>query len=228
VSRRPMLAAGIAFVAALLPACSSDSGASSTPAAAPATTTTPTLPLPDVAAVPIEHDAGYADAVAVFGLDQVLAAASADARIAHIALADCVRWETGVVDPRLTDLLTPSLLTRVTAELDRPEGTVTSLLSHLPSDDGNGNDEAAAVLHGCDGSAPLRYGPMPVTVSVDPTGEQPRLVLTGSFVVDLAFGDLRVQAGQDWVFTSERTPGGWRLADVTASAHVNWAPPRDA
>jgi hypothetical protein len=227
VSRRPMLAAGIALVAALLPACSSGSGASSPSAAAPATTT-PTLPVPDVGVVPIQHDAGYADAMAVFGLDQVLSAAEADARIARIALADCVRWETGAVDPRLTDLLTPSLLARVTEELDQPSGTVTSLLSHLPSDDGNGNDEAAAVVHGCDGSAPLRYGPMPVTVSVDRTGEQPGLVLTGSFVVDLAFGDLRVQAGQDWVFTSERTPGGWRLADVTARAHVNWAPPRDA
>jgi hypothetical protein len=227
VYQRRTRAAVVVLAAALLPACSSDTGASSTPAPTPSTGPTTILPLPDVGVVPIEQDAGHADAVAVFGVDQVLSAAEADARIAHIALADCVRWQTGVVDPRLTDLLTPSLLARVTEELDLPTGTVTSLLSHLPSDDGNGNDEAAAVVHGCDDSAPLRYGPMPVTVSVDRTGEQPRLVLTGSFVVDLAFGNLRVQAGQDWAFTSEETPGGWRLADVTASAHVNWAPPRE-
>ena len=131
------------------------------------------------------------------------------------------------MDPRLTDLVTPSLLARVTEELDRPAGTVPSLLSHLPSDDGNGNDEAAAVVDGCDASAPLRYGPMPLSVAVDRTGAEPRLVLTGSFVVDLAFGELRVQAGQDWVFTSEQAAGRWLLADVATSAQVNWAPPRD-
>jgi hypothetical protein len=182
--------------------------------------------MPDVGTVPIEHDTGYADAVATFGVDAVEAAATADARVAHIALADCVRWRTGDVDPRLTGLLTPDLLARVTAELDLPAGTVPSLLSHLPSDDGNGNDEAAAVVQGCDASAPLRYGPWPVTVAVDRAAAQPRLVLTGSFVVDLAFGETRVQAGQDWVFTSEQAPDGWRLADVAASALVNWAPPR--
>jgi hypothetical protein len=65
---------------------------------------------------------------------------------------------------------------------------------------------------------------MPLTVAVE---GQPRLVLTGGFVVDVAFGDVRVQAGQDWVFTSEQSGGEWRLADVSAGAHVNWAPPRD-
>jgi hypothetical protein len=159
--------------------------------------------MPDVGAVPVEHDAGYEDAVATFGVDQVTAAATADAHVAHIALADCVRWRTGVVDPRLDVLLTPTLLARVIGELDRPVGTVPSLLSHLPSDDGNGNDEAAAVVHGCDARAALRYGPAPVTVAVDRTEAHPRLVLTGGFVVDLEFGELRVQAGQDWVFTSE-------------------------
>ena len=221
-------AAVAALAVAMLTACSSepssDSGASS-PLTATARSTA-ALPMPWVGEVPVEHDAGYADAVATFGNDQVVAAMIADARIAHIALADCVRWRTGVVDPRLTELLTPSLLTRVTAELDRPEGTVTSLLSHLPSDDGNGNDESAAVVHGCDAGAPLRYGPRPVTITVDRADGDPRLVLDGGFVVDLVFGNLRVQAGQDWVFTSEQTPEGWRLADVTASAHVNWSPPR--
>jgi hypothetical protein len=222
-------AAVVALAVTMMTGCSSepspDSGASSPPAAATARSTA-ALPMPSVGEVPVEHDAGYADAVATFGSDQVVAAMIADARIAHIALADCVRWRTGVVDPRLTELLTPSLLTRVTAEMDRPEGTVTSLLSHLPSDDGNGNDEAAAVVDGCDDSAPLRYGPGPVTVAVDRSGSSPRLELTGSYVIDIAFGELRVQAGQDWVFTSEQTDAGWRLTDVAAAAHVNWAPPR--
>ena len=231
MSSRPVRAAVVALVVAALSACSSGPApggdASSTPTAAPATSTAAEQAMPDVGEVPIEHDAGYADALAAFGIDQVQSAVEADARIAHIALADCVRWRTDVVDPRLTDLVTPSLLARVTEELDRPAGTVPSLLSHLPSDDGNGNDEAAAVVDGCDASAPLRYGPMPLTVAVDRTGAEPRLVLTGSFVVDLAFGELRVQAGQDWVFTSEQTAGRWLLADVATSAHVNWAPPRD-
>ena len=231
MSRRPVRAAVVAAAVAALSACSSgrpaDGVASSPPTTAPATSTAADQPVPDVGEVPVEHDAGYADAVAAFGIDQVRSAAEADARIAHIALADCVRWQTGVVDPRLTDLLTPSLLARVTEELDRPAGTVPTLLSHLPSDDGNGNDEAAAAMDGCDASAPLRYGPMPLTVAVDRSGAQPRLVLTGSFVVDLAFGELRVQAGQDWVFTSQQTGGRWLLADVATSAHVNWAPPRD-
>jgi hypothetical protein len=220
--------AAVALAVGGLAACASDAtpvhrAASS---AAPSTVAAPALPMPDVGEVPVEHDAGYADAVTTFGAEQVVAALTADARIAHIALADCVRWRTGVVDPRLTELLTPDLLARVTDELDRPAGTVPSLLSHLPSDDGNGNDEAAAVVQGCDDSAPLRYGPWPATVAVDRTEDRPRLVLTGSFVVDLAFGESRVQAGQDWVFTSEQTPAGWRLADAAASAHVNWAPPR--
>jgi hypothetical protein len=182
--------------------------------------------MPDVGPVPLEHDAGYADAVATFGADQVEAAVTADAQIAHIALADCLRWRTGTIDPRLSELLAPELLTRVTDELELPEGRVTSLLSHLPGDDGNGNDEAAAAVDGCDDSAPLRYGPGPVTVAVDRSGPSPRLQLTGGFVVDLAFGELRVQAGQDWVFTSDQTHAGWRLTDVVAAAHVNWAPPQ--
>jgi hypothetical protein len=231
VASHPFRGALLALIVTALAACTSgtsnDGDSAAPPTTAQSTAGAAVPSLPDVGQVPIEHDAGYDDAVAAFGVDAVEAAATADARIAHIALADCVRWTTGVVDPRLTDLLTPALLARVTEELDRPAGTVTSLLSHLPGDDGNGNDEAAAVLHGCDASAPLRYGPWPVTVAVDRTETQPRLVLTGSFVIDLAFGETRVQAGQDWVFTSEQTPVGWRLADVTATAHVNWAPPRE-
>jgi hypothetical protein len=67
-------------------------------------------------------------------------------------------------------------------------------------------------------------GPVSVRVGIDDGAH--RLVLTGSFVMDVAFGDTRVQAGQDWVFTAERTGDGWRLADADAVAPVNWAPPR--
>jgi uncharacterized protein (DUF779 family) len=71
----------------------------------------------------------------------------------------------------------------VTEELDRPTGTVMSLLSHLPRDDSNGHRLAADIVLGCDGSAPLRYPSGPLTVA--------------SFVMDVAFGDTRVQAAQD-------------------------------
>lgn len=133
----------------------------------------------------------------MFGAELVTAAATSAARAAHIALADCRRWRTGAMDPRLADLLTPSLLTKVTEELDRPTGTVMSLLSHLPRDDSNGHRLAADIVLGCDGSAPLRYPSGPLTVAVDTASGAPRLALTGSFVMDVAFGDTRVQAAQD-------------------------------
>lgn len=85
----------------------------------------------------------------------------------------------------------------MTEELDRPTGTVMSLLSHLPRDDSNGHRLAADIVLGCDGSAPLRYPSGPLTVAVDTASGTPRLVLTGSFVMDVAFGDTRVQAAQD-------------------------------
>lgn len=44
--------------------------------------------------------------------------------------------------------------------------------------------------------------------------------------MDVAFGPTRVQAGQDWVLTSERSDDGWRLADAATVAHVYWGPPR--
>ena len=130
------------------------------------------------------------------------------------------------MDPRLGELLTPALPARVTGELDLPAGTIPSLLSHLPRDDGNGHRLASDIVLGCDGSAPLRYPHGSVAVAVDGTGDAPRLVLTGSFVMDVTLGGTRVQAGQDWVLTSERSADGWRLADAVAGAHVNWAPPR--
>jgi hypothetical protein len=210
---------------------SSASGAPVSSTAAPsATATGPVPPLPEVGKVPAEHDAGYADAVSVFGADQVTAALTADAQIAHIALADCGRWTTGNVDPRLAALVAPELLSRALDELARSKeyggSPIPSLLSHLPEDDGNGVNEAAAAAGGCDDSAPLRFDGWPTTVAVDRTaGEQPLLVVNGSYVLHVRLGATRVQAGQDWKFTSARTPDGWRLIDAVPSANVNWAPP---
>ena len=100
------------------------------------------------------------------------------------------------------------------------------LLSHLPRDDGNGHRPAADIVLGCDGSAPLRSPMGPVTVAVDTAGDTPRRGRTGPFVMDVALGPTRVQAAQDWVFTSERSDDGWKIADAATVAHVNWAPPR--
>jgi hypothetical protein len=206
----------------------SSSAAASTPAP-PATTTGPAAALPEVGEVPAERDAGYADAVATFGADQVTAALTADAQIAHLALADCRRWTTGSVDPRLTALVAPELLARALDELARSRdydgSPVPSLLSHLPEDDGNGQNEAADVARGCDDSAPLRFSGWPTTVAVDHTEGEPLLVVSGSYVLHVRFGSTRVQAGQDWEFTSERTTDGWRLTDAVPSGRVNWAPP---
>lgn len=213
-----------------LSACTSDPDATAG-SEAPATSTaapSPRLPVAqeDVGEVPLERDAGYDEAVALFGTEEVASAATNAARVAHIALADCRRWRTGAMDPRLADLLTPSLTAKVIEELDRPRGTVMSLLSHLPRDDGNGHRLASDIVLGCDGSAPLRYPMGPMTVAVDTARDTPRLGLTGSFVMDLAFGPTRVQAAQDWVFTSERSDDGWRLTDAATVADVNWGPPR--
>jgi hypothetical protein len=180
----------------------------------------------DVGRVPVTADAGYTDAVTTFGgAEQVAAAATADARIARIALADCRRWTEGTVDPRLRALLTPELLTRVVAEPARPAGSVSSLLSDLPERDGNGYRLAAAATGGCEPGGPLRYIPGPVTVAVDRSAGEPRLLLTGGFVVDVRIGDTLVGAGRDWVFTSRRSAGGWLLTDVESNARVSWVPP---
>ena len=236
-ARRVVVAAlAVAGLSACTAETSMDAGRPSSSAppvssapAPPATAAGPVPPLPEVGEVPVEHDAGYADAVSVFGADQVTAALTADAQIAHLALADCWRWTSGNVDPRLAALVAPELLARALDELARSKDyhgwPLPSLLSHLPEDDGNGNNEAAAVAGGCDDSAPLRFGPWPTTVAVDRTAGEPRLVVHGSYVLHVRFGATRVQAGQDWEFTSERTADGWRLTDAAPSARVNWAPP---
>jgi len=236
-ARRVVVAAlAVAGLSACTAETSMDAGRPSSSAppvssapAPPATAAGPVPPLPEVGEVPVEHDAGYADAVSVFGADQVTAALTADAQIAHLALADCWRWTSGNVDPRLAALVAPELLARALDELARSKDyhgwPLPSLLSHLPEDDGNGNNEAAAVAGGCDDSAPLRFGPWPTTVAVDRTSGEPLLVLTGSFVLHVRLGSTRVQAGQDWEFTSERTADGWRLTDAVPSGRVNWAPP---
>jgi hypothetical protein len=176
--------------------------------------------------VPVARDDGYADAVATFGEVQVQQAVADHARIARIALADCHRWTTGELHPDLATLVAPALLDRVEEELRRPPGTVPSLLAHLPDDDGNGHDLAAAVRAGCDDSASLRYdtGPGPNAVHVDRSGDQPRLVQVASYSMDVTFGDTLVGAAQDWVLTSTATATGWQLTDVEAGAHVNWHP----
>lgn len=222
-------AAGAALVLLAVGSLSACTAADRGTATAPTSSPSPTAPVvqEDVGAVPLAHGAGYADAVAVFGgAEEVSAAATTAARVAHIALADCHRWRTGAMDPRLGELLAPALLDRVTEELQRPRGTVTSLLTHLPRDDGNGHRLAADIVLGCDGSAPLRYYMGPLSVRVGVADGTQVLVLTGSFVMDVAFGDTRVQAAQDWVFSAERAGDGWRLSDAATEAHVNWAPPR--
>jgi hypothetical protein len=221
-----------------LSACTTEgsvnAGPPSTSASAEASTVTPPAatgpvpPLPEVGDVPVEHDAGYADAVSAFGADQVTAALIADAQIAHIALADCHRWTTGEVDPRLTALVAPELLARALDELavskEYGGSPVPSLLSHLPEDDGNGVNEAAAVAGGCDDSAPLRFPSGSARVRVDNGGDHPRLQITGGYVTDVVFGATRVGAGQDWEFTSERAADGWLMSDASVSGNVDWFP----
>ncbi|SFP91363.1 hypothetical protein SAMN05660464_0135 [Geodermatophilus dictyosporus] len=220
---------------AALPGCTADDAAGrAAPGSVPATSTSapppsamapPPAPAP-TEPVPVARDAGYADAVASFGEAQVQQAVTDHARIARIALADCHRWTTGRTDPALTGLLDPALLNRVEEELRRPPGSVPSLLSHLPDDDGNGHDLAAAVRTGCDGSGPLRYdtGGVPNAVHVDRSDGGPRLVQVASYAVTVTFGGTVVGAGQDWVLTSTPTASGWRLTDAAATAQVNWFP----
>jgi hypothetical protein len=178
--------------------------------------------------VPVVRGGGYDRAVAEFGADQVAAATTNAARVARIALADCHRWTTGQVDPRLTALVTPELLVAALEELERTPsyggGPVPSLLSHLPEDDGNGHDLASDARGGCAVAGPLRYHLGPLHVS-SAGGDRPGLVVSGEFAVNVRLGATVVSAGQDWVFTLEPDGDQWRLADVeTVMANVNWAP----
>jgi hypothetical protein len=236
VRRRHRTGAALCLLAAGLSGCTSaDAGRSSAPTtsstAGSASPTPPTAVGADrenVDAVPLVHDGFYDGAVAAFGPDQVAAASATAAEIARIALADCVRWTTAQVDPRLTALVAPELITRSLAELDRSReygGTpVPSLLSHLPEDDGNGHDLVADLGRGgCDGSGPLHYPSGAVRVSAD-GGDRPGLVLSGGFAMNVRLGSTTVSAGQDWDFTLEPVAGGWRLTDVApVMANVNWA-----
>ncbi|WP_336030581.1 hypothetical protein [Geodermatophilus sp. FMUSA9-8] len=229
---RPLMAGLAALAAVGLSGCtSSNDTAQTTPSSSPSPSAavTPTAPPPQpapVGDVPVIRDAGYADAVGTFGEDQVLQAVADHARIARIALADCVRWTTGEMDPQLASLVSPKLLSRVEQELQRPPGYPPSLLSNLPDDDGNGHDLAAAARSGCDGSAPMRYdtGMHPNAVHVDRSGAQPQLVQVASYAMTVTFGDTVVGAGQDWVLTSTPTATGWHLTDAEPSANVNWFP----
>ena len=56
-------------------------------------------------------------------------------------------------------------------------------------------------------------------------GDAPRLRVDCACVTEVTFGTTRIGAAQDWVFTMEQGPTGWRLADVDGViAHVNWHP----
>jgi hypothetical protein len=229
---RTFAAALLALAAAGLPACTAEDPGRAAPVAGPSTAPPPApqaLPTPSPApeeSAPVARDAGHADAVATFGAAAVQEAVDAHARIARIALADCHRWRTGELDPELPALLAPALLERVEEELQWPPGHPPSLLSHLPDDDGNGHDLAAAVRGGCEGGAPLRYdlGPQPNAVHVDRTGGPPRLVQVASYATTVTFGDTVVGAAQDWVLTSTPTATGWQLTDAEVSGNVNWHP----
>jgi hypothetical protein len=224
-------AVALLVVLPVLGACSVEE---SRPSAA---STTPTTVLPPPEPV-VQDDVGeistgpgpmYDAAVAQFGIGEVSAAVQDAARVAHIALADCHRWTTGEVDPRLQALVAPELLARALDELDRSReyggAPVPSLLSHLPTDDGNGNDQAALVRDGCDDSAQLRFPHGPMEVRLPRGGEVPGLQVSCACVTEVRFGTTRVGAAQDWVFTMEPGPDGWRLADVhRVTAHVNWFP----
>ena len=219
----------LCLLAAGLSACTSaDAGRSSAPTTAGSTATAVEPVQKEPGAVPLVHGGFYDSAVADFGPDQVAAAAATAAEIARIALADCVRWTTGEVDPRLTALVAPDLITRSLAELDRSAeygGTpVPSLLSHLPEDDGNGHDLVADLAQGgCGASGPMHYPNGAVRVSAG-GGDRPGLVLSGGFAMNVRLGSTSVSAGQDWDFTLEPDAGGWRLTDVApVMANVNWA-----
>ena len=226
----------LAVATAWFGACTSDA----TPAArapgtgvqATLTSAAPSGGAPDqvaVGEVPLVQGRGHDQAVGAYGADEVAAAATTVARTARIALADCVRWTTGEMDPRLTPLVTPDVLAMAQQELDAApvyglSGPPPSLLSHLPEDDGNGNALAADARDGCDGTAPLRWIRGPLTVAVT-RGDRAGLVFSGAFVMNVRFGETLVSAGQDWTFTVSRTPAGWRVVDVgRVIANVNWAP----
>lgn len=224
-------ALALAMATACLAACTSDD---TPPAgAAPPATSTPADPSgtapaqPDLGEVP--PVAGSDRTVGAYGPDEVAAAATTVAQTARIALADCVRWTTGEIDPRLSALVTPELLARAQQELDEApvygsSGPPPSLLSHLPEDDGNGNALATDVRDGCDGSAPLRWSQGPLSVAAPPGGEA-GLVFSGPFAMNVRFGETVVSAGQDWTFTVSPTPDGWRVSDVArVMANVNWSP----
>jgi hypothetical protein len=223
----------LAMATACLAGCASDD---TPPAGAAGTGVVATTSMPgaapsqaDVGEVPLAQGGDHDRAVSTYGADQVAAAATTVAQVARIALADCVRWTTGEVDPRLATLVTPELLARAQQELDEAPvygrgGPPPSLLSHLPEDDGNGNALAADARDGCDGSAPLRWLQGPLSVAVTRGGE-PGLVFSGAFVMNVGLGETVVSAGQDWTFTVSTTPDGWRVSDVErVMANVNWAP----
>lgn len=219
------VAVPLLLVVAGLSACTSSAATASPPTS---TTASPSVP-DDAGRIPVAHGGSYVGAVTDFGADRVAGAVDTAAQVARIALADCVRWTTGEVDPRLTALVAPELIDRSLAELERSReygGTpLPSLLSHLPSDDGNGHDLAAELARaGCDGSAPLHFPSGPLRVRARPGGGS-ALVVSGGFALNVAFGATLVSAGQEWDFTLEADADGWRLTDVgPVTANVNWAP----
>ena len=225
---RPTTVLALAVVTLCLAACTSDdtppAGAAGTPPPATSTSAGTSDAAPEVP--PLQ---GGDRTVGAYDADEVAAAATVVAETARVALADCVRWTTGEMNPLLSTLVTPELLARAQQELDEApvygrSGPPPSLLSHLPEDDGNGNALAADVRDGCDGSAPLRWSQGPLSVAASPGGE-PGLVFSGAFMMNVRFGETVVSAGQDWTFTVSETPDGWRVSDVDrVMANVNWAP----
>lgn len=229
--RRSSLIGAVALLVALpdLAACSAEEAASGVADASGSPSASPSAAADDTPGIVPTEVAGYDAAAQALGADRVDAAVRNAAAVAHIALADCHRWTTGEVDPRLTALVTPELLAEAVEELDRSGrygGTVVpSLLSHLPTDDGNGNDQTTLVREGCDDSAPLRFPHGAMHVRVAHGGDAPRLQVDCACVTTVTFGTTRIGAAQDWVLTMEQGTDGWRLADVDGVvAHVNWHP----
>jgi hypothetical protein len=226
-STRLLVAAPLVLAAGVLTACrpAADVHATATHGGAPRSASATAVTSAPVAAsnLPIAPDSA---AVAAFGATQLQAAAADDARIAQIALADCRRWTTGLVDPTLTTLLTPELLATAQQQARRPyaTGQPPVLLEALPSDDGNGHDLAADAQRGCAASTPVRQSTM-ARLSVDRTGGQPRLVLVASYVLNLTIGSDHVSNSEAWTFTSITTPSGWQLAGAAPEAFFDWAPP---
>lgn len=237
-ARRSLVAAGWLLAGLSVAACTA-AGSATPPSATSSAAAEPgalvVLPAPTGPPVddelPVVRDAGYDEAVGVFGADQVRAAVAADARIAHIALADCYRWTHGVVHPDLQTLLAPAFLATVERELELPAGNFGSLLNDLPEDDGNGHELAAAARHGCDDSAPLRVSGSYVNdyadglvVRVDRDSAEPALTVAGHIGMNVTLGGAQVSASQDWTFSSVRTAQGWQLVSAVAGGPVNWGP----